>query len=235
VKTSAFAVSSSCPAAPLTQEIATALLERLRQVEYMWVKQLTDPQNANARAWGCVANVGLVYSLTVGNVPVTPDACRVELVADFSAVPGVAADDIAFHTLDSLGRAVCYISYHAAGADWPSAASHEIAEARVNATCAQRATAPDGTQWDVEVCDPVQGSDAAPPGTTVPLANACGPRFFWLQDDGPLDLAGVASTPFHELPGGYHDGSAGQVFGERVSPAKRAEVERNGVRGKRQR
>ena len=63
-----FALSSLVPEAPITSAIATALLQQLRRVEAMWVKQLTDPQSANARVWGCVAEVALEWSATIGEV-----------------------------------------------------------------------------------------------------------------------------------------------------------------------
>lgn len=231
---SAFALSSSCLDAPITSEIATAILERLRQVESIWRDYITG-DSANAKAWGGVANVGFVYTTTIGDVPEPADACRVEIVPDFSDFPGVPAEDEAFHTVDNQGRQVCYISFRSCGASWPVAASHEVNEARVNPMVnAFSPPAPDGTTWDLEVCDPVQGSDTAPSGTSVPCANAVGPAYFGLGD-GPLDIAGAVILPFQQLPSGYHDGSAGQIFGKQVSAAKRAQVERNGVRGKKQR
>lgn len=231
---SSFALSSSCPDAPITAEIATAIMERLRQVEFLWKDYLTGDSD-NAKAWGQAENVGFVYNTTVGDLQAHADACVVQIVPNFGAFPGVPAMDEAFHTLDAQGRQVCYISYVACGAEWPSAASHEVNEARINPMLeAQSPPSLDGTTWDLEVCDPVQGSDTTPSGTGVLCANAVGPAYFGMST-GPLDVTGAVTTPFQELPGGYHNGSAGQIFGEHVPEKKKEYILRSGVRGKKQR
>ena len=251
MKCSSFALSSEVPAYPVTVEVATACLERLRQIEEMWFAFLTAPEEtpyckahpgeitdlaANADAWGRAANVGLEFTTIVGDVPAAPDAARVHLVANFSAFPDVNPDFVAFHTIDDHGREVCYVNTSACGAGWPEAAIHEILEARVNGTCsAMSAVAPDGSRWDLEVSDPVQGTGFSAPGTSVLAENAVGPRFFGLSDEGPLDITGAASRPFEEIESGYHSGSAGIVYGDRVPAAKRAELLAHGVRGKRHR
>jgi hypothetical protein len=178
--------------------------------------------------------VRVVWGASIGAVDPDPTLVVVQLVEALPA--GTPATDIAYHTVDAMGRPLCLISYVAAGSDWPSAMSHELAETRCDATCQLRSgPAPDRTTWDLEVCDPVQDTDFVLSG--VKVANVCGPAFFGLPgtEGGPLDIARAAQQPFHELPGGYHDGSAGLVFGEHVSAAKRDEVTRNGVRGKKQR
>jgi hypothetical protein len=227
-----FALSSAVPGVPVTQEIADAILCQLRRTEALWAKFLTDPQRANAREWGCAANVELRWSPEVGAVDPDPGLCVVRLMP--ALPPGTPEGFIADHDVDDLGRPRCSISYVAAGSNWPSAASHEIAETRVNPLCDEQSPpGPDGTTWDLEVCDPVQETDYVEAGTTVRVANACGPAFFGL-DHGPLDIAGAVTAPFHELASGYHDGSDGQHFGLAVPPVKVAEVEARGVRGKRQ-
>ena len=214
-----YALSSFVEGVPITEEIAIALLENLRRLEALWVKQLTDPQSANARVWGCAANVELRWSPEVGKIDLDPELAVVQLVAALPA--GTPAEFIAEHDIDDLGRPRCSISYVAAGSDWIAAASHEIGESRVNPLCDQQSPpAPDGTTWDLEVADPAQGSDYVEPGTTFAVANHVGPAFFGL-DKGPLDITGVVKAPFEQLPSAYHDGSAGQVKGE-TSKGKRA-------------
>jgi hypothetical protein len=228
-----FAIASFVESVPMSAEEATAFLENLRRAEALWFHQVTDPQSSNAREWGCVANVELRWSPEIGRLDTDPDLAVVQLVMALPA--GTPEGFIAYHDVDELNRPRCLISYVAAGSDWPSAMSHELCEARVNPLCNQQSPpAPDGSTWDLEVCDPCQGSDYIEPGTTVRVSNVVGPAFFGL-DKGPLDIAGIVKAPFGELPGGYHDGSVGQVFGERVSDAKRAEVAAHGVRGKKQR
>lgn len=230
-----FAISSAVEGIPVTPAIATALAEQMLQLEgpQMWGPYLTDESSPNAQEWGLRAHVDIVWSSEIGAVDPDLTLAVVQLV---SALPaGTPAEDIAYHTVDALGRPLCLISYVAAGSDWVSAMSHELCEARVNARVnMQSPPAPDGTTWDLEVCDPVQGTDYAINGVMV--ANFVGPSFFALPGaTGPLDANRATQQAFHELPGGYHDGSVGQVFGAYVSAAKEAEVTRNGVRGKTQR
>lgn len=214
------ALSSAMPDVPITEREAVALLQNLRRCEALWLKYLTDPQNANARIWGCAANVELRWSVETSAVDSSPDAVIVQLVA---ALPDGTPDGvIAYHTLDAQLRPLCLISYVAAGNDWVSAASHEIQESRVDATCTATAQAPDGSWWDLEVCDPVEGSDYEENGIMV--ANGVGPRYFFPQDTGPLDIVGAVSASYQELPTGYHVANGVEVFGERVSDAKRAHV-----------
>jgi hypothetical protein len=223
-----FALSSAVPSAPITNQIATALLENLRRCEALWLQQNTDVQDANAREWGCVANVELRWSAETGAVDPSPDLAVVQLVQDLP--PGTPPGDMAYHTVDPQGRPLCLISYSACGDNWPSAASHEICECREDAPCTIQCDAPDGTKWDREVCDPVQGSDYSENGVMV--SNVVGPRYFNLQMTGPFDIAGAVTGAFQQLSGGYHDGSAGQVFGDKVPPEKREYLARVGVRGK---
>jgi hypothetical protein len=227
-----YALSSFVDGVPITEAIASALLMNLRRLEALWSKDLTDPQNPAARVWRCAANVELRWSPEIGKIDLDPELAVIQLVP--ALPPGTPEGFIADHDVDEIGRPRCSISYVACGSDWPAAAAHEL-ESRVNPMCDRRSPpAPDGTRWDLETADPVQGSDYVEPGTTIPVANHVGPAFFGL-DNGPLDIAGVVKAPFEELATGYHDGSAGQVFGERVSDAKRQEVVAHGVRGKKQR
>jgi hypothetical protein len=214
-----FALSSAVEGAPLTPQIALALTENLRRCEALWVKQLTDPQESNARVWGCRAQVDVEWNAEVGAVNPDPQLSVVQLVATQreGTPPGVMAD----HYVDANGRPVCEIFYIACGSDWPSAMSHEICEARVDATCASTVKAPDGTTWDLEVCDSVEGSDYEENGVRV--SNAVGPAYFQLST-GPLDIAGAVAAAFEQLPTGYHVADGQEFFGERVSEAKRAHV-----------
>ena len=212
-----YALSSAVATAPMTEQIATALVETLRRCEAMWVDFLTDPTNENAKMWGSVANVAVLWSAETGAVDPDPALCVVQLTDALPA--GTPSGVIAYHTEDACGRPLCLVSHVAAGGDWPSAMSHELHESRVDAPCTQSATAPDGSVWDLETDDPVEGSDYVESGVLV--SNCAGPRYFGLAQDGPLDIAGAVTQPFQQLPTGYHalaDGS--QVFGARVSAAK---------------
>ncbi len=213
-----FALSSLVPEAPITSAIATALLQQLRRVEAMWVKQLTDPQSANARVWGCVAEVALEWSATIGEVA-PGDFAVVQLVT--ALPPGTPDNIIAYHTEDDLGRPLCLISYVNAGVDWPSACSHELAECRVDANCSATAKAPDGRTFALEVCDTAEGSDYEEAG--VKVSNAVGPAYFCLAP-GPLDIAGVMSEPFQILPTGYAVVDGSDIFGAMVPQTKKDHV-----------
>jgi hypothetical protein len=211
-----YAISSDVEGFPITAEVGTALLQNLRRCEALWVKQLTDPQEANARVWGCRANVDVMWSAETGAVDPDPALCVVQLVPSLPA--GVDANIIAYHTVDDSGRPLCLISYVAAGSDWPSAMSHEICESRVDATCNATVRAPDGRVFDLEVCDTVEGSDYEE--ASVRVANVVGPAYFGI-DRGPLDIAGVAAEPFQILPTGYAVIDGSEVFGAMVSGAKK--------------
>jgi hypothetical protein len=214
-----YALSSAVEGEPITAQIALALAENLRRCEALWAKQITDPQSAGARVWNCRAQVDVMWSATIGAVDPSPDLSVVQLVAALPA--GTPAGVIAYHTVDDAGRPLCLISFVAAGSDWPSAVSHELCEARVDPTCDQTATAPDGRRFDLEVCDQLEGSDYLENG--IKVANAAGPAFFGLQP-GPLDIAGVATVTFQTLPTGYAVIDGSEVFGEMVSDAKKAHV-----------
>ncbi len=247
-----FGVSSSVPEAPFTQEIGTALLENLRRCEALWMPYLVEPETApgvldaiaregliaNAEMWERLPHVELEYTTKVGDISPANDICRVELLADFSAFPDVPQEDEAFHTVDAQGRQVAYISFKACGAGWVVAAAHEICEARIDAPCTNSFARGDGTRWAAEVCDSLQGTDYAESGDTVQVANVAGPRYFDLESEGPIDIAGAASEAWQETPEGYHeltaaDGTTSQVYGERVTAKKRAELERRGPRSRR--
>jgi hypothetical protein len=214
-----FALSSCVPDEPMTAQIALALTENLRRLEMLWAKFLTDPQRAASRVWGCRANRDVLWTAEIGAVDPDPDLCVVQLVM---ALPAGTPDGVvAYHTLDANGRPLCLISYVAAGRDWPSAMSHELCEATVDPDCDETVKAPDGTTWDVEVADSVEGSDYEENGVRV--SNAVGPAYFQLSA-GPLDIAGAVTAAFEQLPTGYHVADGSEVFGERVFEAKRAHV-----------
>lgn len=211
-----YALASFVPGVPITEQIATAFFQNLRRIEALWIRELTDVQRANARVWSCVANVELRWSPEIGKVDLDPELAPIILMP--ALPPGTPADFLADHDIDEMGRPRCSISYVACGSDWLSAASHEL-ESRVNPLCNEQSPpAPDGTTWDLECADPVQGSDYLENGIMV--ANHVGPAFFGI-DRGPLDIVGVVKAPWVQLPGGYHDGSAGQIMGE-ISRGKRS-------------
>jgi hypothetical protein len=249
-----FGVSSSVPEAPVTPEIGTALLEHLRRVEALWAPYLVEPETApgnldaiareglvnNAEKWGRLPNVGLEYTTVVGDVSPAANICRVELLPDFRAFPEVPPEDEAFHMVDSLGRQVAYLSFAACGADWVSAAAHEIGEARIDADCSNSFPRGDGTRWAAEVADSLEGTDYTEPGGAIRVANVAGPRYFGITDEGPLDIAGAVYEPWQEPPGAYHtviaaDGTETQIYGEQVPPEKRAELDRRGARSRKAR
>lgn len=237
-----YALSSSVAAMPITPEIARAHVESLRRTEAMWHDYLTAPDSkdlaatANAAMWGRLAQVAFVYTLEVGKIPDDPDMCRIELIADFSQFKDVPDDFIAFHTIDAIGRPVCYINAAAAGADWTAASTHEVHESRVDGPCFGTVIAPNGNSWAREVCDSVQGSEYEEwMCAGIKVANAVGPRYFGLSEQGPLDIAGAVTEQFQQLPGGYHeetgpDGETANVYGEGVSEVTRARIERTGPR-----
>jgi hypothetical protein len=243
-----YALSSAVDDAPITPEIASALLAVLRQIESanMWLDLLTSPATctllpeaeacrpaliANAAVWGNRERVDFLYDVAIGAVDPDPTLSVIQLVP--ALPPGTPPGDIAYHTVDAMGRPLALISYVAAGSDWVAAAAHEL-EDRVNPTClAQSAPAPDGTTHDLESADEVEGSDHVIGGISV--ANHVGPRYFGLVATGALDIAGAATKAFGQLLTGYHDGSAGIVMGEEVGEDRRNEVTRNGPRGKAQR
>lgn len=205
----------------MTEQIATALIQTLRRCEALWHDQLVDTSNAIGADWGNVATVDVLWSAELGAVDPRPDLCVVQLVDALPA--GTPSGVIAYHTEDASGRPLCLVSYVAAGSDWPSAMSHELHESKIDATLNLTATAPDGSVWDLETDDPVEGSDY--PENGVMVSNCAGPRYFGLAQDGPMDIAGAVTAPFQQLPTGYHalaDGS--QVFGARVSAAKVAQA-----------
>jgi hypothetical protein len=214
-----FALSSCVPDEPMTAQIALALTENLRRCEMLWAKFLTDPQRAASRVWGCRANRDVLWTAEIGAVDPDPDLCVVQLVM---ALPAGTPDGVvAYHTLDANGRPLCLISYVAAGKDWPSAMSHELCEATVDPDCDETVKAPDGTTWDLEVCDPAEGSDYEENGVRV--SNAVGPAHFALSS-GPLDIAGAIANQFEILSTGYAVVNGAEVFGVDVSAAKRAHV-----------
>jgi hypothetical protein len=217
-----YALSSFVDGVPITKENATALAANLRRLEAMWHHDLTDSNSPAALLWGGAANVELRWSPEIGKVDEDPELAVIRLVP---ALPsGTPANFIADHDVDELGRPRCSISYVACGSDWVAAASHEL-ESRVNPMCDRRSPpAPDGTQWDLETADPVQGSDYVEPGMTIRVANHVGPAFFGM-DTGPLDIAGAVTALWRQLPEGYHDGSSGVVNGEK-SLGKRANGKR---------
>lgn len=210
-----YALASFVDGAPITEQIATALLQNLRRLERLWIRELTDPQRANARVWGCTAEVQLRWSPDIGKVDLDPNLAPIVLVP--ALPPGTPPDFLADHDIDEMGRPRCSISYVACGSDWVAAASHEL-ESRVNPLCNEQAPAPDGTRWDLECADPAQESNY--PENGIMVANHVGPAFFGI-DRGPLDIVGVVKGPFVQLPSGYHDGSAGQIMGE-TSRGKRS-------------
>ena len=223
-----FCISSLVPSDPITEEDATALDQSLKRLEALWILQNTDPQNPNARMWELRANVDLVWSPVVGAVDGDPKLSVVQLVATLPA--GTPDGVIAYHTLDDAGRPLCLISFAAAGSDWPSAMAHELHEARQDGPLSQTARAPDGSLWDLETDDSLEGSDYTEPGTTIMVSNAAGPRYFGLQSIGPLDireamgLRSAVAVPFQQLPTGYHVANGVEQFGDRVTATQRAHV-----------
>lgn len=227
-----FALSSDVAEAPLTAEIASAMIEQLRQTEVIWEDLLTDPRDPNARIWGCYKQVDVTWNPQIDAVEKNVSFASVRLVASIPDAP----EDEAYHTEDRYGHPLCLISYAACGGSWPSAMSHEIAECRCDATCLLTVNAPGNFKWAREVCDPVQGSDYVAQGTNVAVSNVVGPAYFGLAASGRLDLAGAVTAPFQQLPSGYHEqisrnGDTANIFGDRVTAEKRAYVQRVGVRG----
>jgi hypothetical protein len=239
-----YALSSAVPEAPLTQAIADALLANLRRTEAWWRNHPPSP------TWDNLENVALYWSPDVGAVPADPDLAVVQLVPNFDGTPE-AADDVAYHTTDDLGRPVCLISWAAVqgeggtllGPDGAvSAISHEIQESRVDPTCQTTVPLPGGGTTPQEVCDWVQSSDYVEPTSPgIYVANAVGPRFFTAGESGALDIAsdvGAAAVTmaFQQTAGGYHEviadnGATSSVFGDAVTEAKRKRIARTGPRG----
>lgn len=231
-----FAISSSVPGVTLGEREATAFLEGLRRLEQWWSHENTDPQDANARAWGCRLNVDLEYH-EAGNDPAGDGWVLVQLVAQLP--PGTPPDFEAYHSTDEQGRPVALVKW---SPNWTEAFSHEIWETREDATCQITVPLPDGGRTPREVCDWAQGQPYEEPTSPgVLLANAVGPGFFVVGSTGDLDIAsdiriaGIRRA-FAETPDGYHEvvsdsGESTYVYGEYVTAAKRALLERVGPRG----
>jgi hypothetical protein len=229
-----FAISSSVPEAPITEAVATAMIENLRRLERWWVRELTDPQDPNARLWGCVANVDIEWG---GETPPGPEWVLVQIVA---ALPiDTPEGDVAFHTVDELGRPLAMILHNA---DWTVSLSHELLETRCDATCQILMTLLNGKKTPREVCDWIQGTDYCEPFSEVRVANAVGPLFFDEESNTRLltiasDLTGELRKPLEESPEGYHEiidpstGASSLVFGERMGQMTRDRLARTGPRG----
>jgi hypothetical protein len=240
-----YALSSAVTTFPLTSSIGCALLENLRRLEAAWHEQLTSAAFPGAAEWGCAANVELVWSSDVGAIPADPDLCVVQIVESLPDAP----EDLAYHTVDALGRPLCLISYAACRAEGATdagpggvveAIAHEILESRADPTCLHSVPLPSGGRTPLEVCDWVQGSGYTEQGVPgIYVANFVTPRFFNFAITGAFDgrLGDPAVTAaFQETPGGYHeveapDGTVSQVFGEHVRAATKARLMRVGARG----
>jgi hypothetical protein len=225
-----FAVSSEVPEAPIIAEMAAALLCQLRRVEHRWAGYSRMTAGPAILRWTSVVDDPM------------PDLgfARVHVVNSIPEAP----NDLAYHSVSADGMPFCRIGWQQVRAEGGaltgpngllSAISHEVAEACVDPDCTLTAAMPDGTRTSLEVCDWVQGLDYE----ELPdhyVAAVVGPEFFVI-DAQPAGLCdGRVWAPFILSSGGYHDviaadGTTSLVFGAQMHPAKRARIERTGVRG----
>lgn len=232
-----FALSSSCPDAPIDSKAVLAFAKGLTRLAKWWSKDASH----------------VVYTSRIGEIG-DPGAVDIHVVPDWSGpeFAGIPATDVAFHAFWG-GRPVGYVSWAAVqvnggtlyGPDglW-EAISHEGYEADVNPDTDAYVTNPLGQREPREVCDRLQGTAYEEEGSPgIWLANALGPEAFVLGASraAGLDIASDLRAPtctaaFPLTPGGYYaPEGAPPVFGERVSATKRGQVERTGARGSRSR
>lgn len=157
-----------------------------------------------------------------GRVPVPVFFC-----SDEAAVPTQAsriyvldhsdqADALGYHTETAKGLAFGRVFVQPVldnggtvmdGANSVSATlSHEVAELFIDPDCNLWADGPNGAQYSVEVCDPVEG-DAYPvniSGHAVSMSNFVTPEWFDANASGcRYDHLAKLSAPFTMTPGGY--------------------------------
>lgn len=227
-----FALSSSCTDAPITLEGCLAL----------------SKQQARLARWWGIAPSEVRYTTRLGQID-DPGCVDVHVMPDWSGEQfvGIPATDIAYHTVSSDGRPVCFISWAAVqvnggtltgpGGLW-SAIGHEMCESAIDPECDRLIANPAGKMELVEVCDRIQGNDYEEPGSEgIYLSDALGPAAWSLAT--PKDAAvSIASDlgkpvygPFPLLPGGYYAPIDGPpVFGEAVSAIVRERLTRLGAR-----
>jgi hypothetical protein len=98
-------------------------------------------------------------------------------------------------------------------------AGHEADEEAADPSCLATATAPDGSVWALEVCDPVESSSynvTLSDGSEVAVSNFVYPSFFENGGQPPFDHLGIVSGPFTLVQGGYAIINGQPAFG---SPA----------------
>jgi hypothetical protein len=230
-----YAISSSCPDAPILPGYCLALLKGLSRL---------------ARWWGLLAP-HIVYTTRIGELD-DPGAIDVQVVPDWSGAQFGGEDlsgAIAFHTVAPDGRPICYISWAEVqvsggtltGPDGlVSAIFHEMAEAFVDplTPTSKLVINPQGQQEPVEVCDRIQGTDYEESGSPgIWLANALGPAGFRvLLGNTSVDIASdlrlsTLTSGFPLTPGGYYAPvGADPVFGERATEHLRKRVAKFGAR-----
>lgn len=173
--------------------------------------------------------VGYLPTLNFYNVDVAtayglaPWACSV--YADISKLP--TGDTIPATIMDSLDDPQA-LALHSELGDRPyvqglpddlwDGVPHEFAECRIDQTCDQWKTRPDGTRQAYEVCDPVQGHTYKINGHDV----ACFvlPAYWDASAPGPYCKCGQLTAPFQIAPQGYAvvldaQGNETQTFGFR--------------------
>lgn len=183
----------------------TSLSTRITTAQLVPYMDVFNQHNLDvANAYGVQPWVSSVYS-SVADLPVD------------DSIPSTVMDSLddptaeAFHTL--IGERG---SIETLPDDLLDAALHEQAEARIDLTCDQWKTRPDGTQQAYEVCDPTQGHSYQINGQAV----ACFvlPAYWETGSAGPWCKCGQLTAPFQLAPDGYaviidKSGDETQVFG----------------------
>jgi len=119
---------------------------------------------------------------------------------DNADVPGA----LGYHDVDASGTPyakVFVLTSQQGGVAWQSVASHEVLETMADPTINKTVTGPDGCQWDVEACDPVE--DVSYMVNGVPMSDFVDPAWFQAGSKGPWDFQQELSAPFTITSGGY--------------------------------
>lgn len=146
----------------------------------------------------------------------------------------------------SSNGVVLYDSTNPQNVSVASVLSHEVCEMVGDRFANQWADGPNVTdtnnvtysEYAYELCDPVEGNsysvlvNVSGVFTPVSVSNFVFPSWFNPEATAPanlpFDYMGKLTTPFTMTAGGYmivrQSGNEGQVFGEKVSPAKKLEV-----------
>lgn len=193
--------------------------------------------------WETVADEFDVFP-SLGQVPLNTANQKISIFHLVDAIPE-APDALAYHTVDSLGRPMLKLGWNAiraaggtmikGGVSLSSAMSHEAIETRVNPFVRGWEDMNDGvTEVAREACDPVESDSYEVDG--VAMSNFVGPRWF-SDSEGPYDFMGTCKAPFtmSSNGGGYMvlrtGGPAGEtkeVFGDKVTPERRAHIQSYG-------